>query len=451
MRNKPPAHVGTHPPKSTWRMAAFALAAVTTLSGFGSAHSMTSHVRSAAHTPSRIHPSGYLTAKSLRSNSQFGDSVASSENGSVVAVGAGGIGTGRVFVYQRPGSNWPASSHPSAVLKEPLPRPGDAFGSHVALSQNGATLLVSAFNGYSGTQVFVFVRHGKTWTSNQRPAAVLTYSHLRPGGQFGTSIALSGDGQRAVVSQISLVKEAQRDGVLLVYREGKTGWHSTGTPSARLLGDGGLGQSIAISQEGTTVAGADVPTGACSYGLRKRPSGNLLCGAGAIAIYTEPVTGWHGTVYATAALSPVPKGYGLSSSFGGVVGIISDGLLAMARDYANVDLLFPRHDLWNRHAGYHVFSAPAAQSADGNFDQPTTLSASGTVIVAGVLLHPDVAYVYRRHHAAWISRTRPDNILVEPKRSQRRSGCGSMALASDGGTVFVGGTAPGRVEIYALN
>jgi hypothetical protein len=75
----------------------------------------------------------------------------------------------------------------------------DSFGWSVALSAQGSTALVGAFehdkNAGAG---YVFTLRGGTWSQ----AGELTASGTASGNQFGTSVALSAEGSTALVGAI---------------------------------------------------------------------------------------------------------------------------------------------------------------------------------------------------------------------------------------------------------
>ena len=74
--------------------------------------------------------------------------------------------------------------------------PGDAFGIAVSLSADGNTALVGAYfrNNQAGA-AYVFARSGTTWGQQQE----LTAADGAPGDAFGVAVALSADGNTALV------------------------------------------------------------------------------------------------------------------------------------------------------------------------------------------------------------------------------------------------------------
>lgn len=88
---------------------------------------------------------GYIKASNTESNDLFGHSIALSTDGSTLAVGATGQSSdannsGAVYVFTHDGTAW----SPQATIKPNVVGVGDRFGSSVALSADGNTLAVGA-------------------------------------------------------------------------------------------------------------------------------------------------------------------------------------------------------------------------------------------------------------------------------------------------------------------
>jgi hypothetical protein len=133
--------------------------------------------------------------------SAFGDSVALSADGNTAVIGGpddGGSGTsysntGAVWIYTRTGSTWTEQAKLTAPYK-----PGGAFGASVALSADGNTALIgsgSPGDGFPGA-AWVFTRSGTTWTEQAKLAAP---SDEIGNSDFGSSVSLSGDGNTALI------------------------------------------------------------------------------------------------------------------------------------------------------------------------------------------------------------------------------------------------------------
>jgi hypothetical protein len=139
----------------------------------------------------------------------FGASVAIAANGRIALVGAPGdqasglTGAGAAYVFERTeAGTWNRLGHRLTGAKGE--RTAGAFGSAVALSGDGGTLLVGArfdeaYSSASGS-AFAFTRTGnETWT---QLGARLTGDEREPevgSGEFGTSVAISEDGTSAMI------------------------------------------------------------------------------------------------------------------------------------------------------------------------------------------------------------------------------------------------------------
>jgi hypothetical protein len=139
-----------------------------------------------------------LRIKGVQGQAQFGSSVALSAKGSTVLVGApvDGSDVGTAWVFRRSGSAWRQQGGKLA----PSGKPGTVqFGGSVALSGAGSTALIggASDNGDVGKgAAWVFARHGNTWSQAGEPL-----TGLRENGRagFGSSVALSTDGASALV------------------------------------------------------------------------------------------------------------------------------------------------------------------------------------------------------------------------------------------------------------
>jgi hypothetical protein len=176
-------------------------------------------------TDERWSQQAYVKASNTDASDRFGFSLALSDDGSTMAVGAIGEdsaattidgdqsdnsaeGAGAVYAFARTGSSWTQQ----AYLKASNAEAGDLYGFCVALSADGGTLGVCAFDedsaaeGIGGDQAdnraggsgaaYVLVRNGGTW----RQQAYIKQSNTTLQSAFGTAIALSADGNTMVVT-----------------------------------------------------------------------------------------------------------------------------------------------------------------------------------------------------------------------------------------------------------
>ena len=144
----------------------------------------------------------------------------------------------KAYVYTRSGGVWgePVALAPEFVFgREPR------FGDATAVSANGDIILVAApenderFNEFPGAGgVWVFARVGETWTEQ-------TILHAGSEAQCGTSVALSADGNTAVIG----CGYGDHDDYVFV-REKPEGWTRTATLPAP-------GDLLAMTADGQTV------------------------------------------------------------------------------------------------------------------------------------------------------------------------------------------------------
>lgn len=193
----------------------------------------------------------------------LGVSVALSADGDTALVGAPGDdgGDGAAWVFARSGATWTQSgpkltageaAGDSAIeceLEEPVEEEATecGFGKSVALSGDGETALVGApgANGNLGA-AWVFVRSGEAWTLQGPP---LTAGAESLKGHFGRSVALSADGDTALIGAPG---DAGYKGAAWVFTRAGTSW----SEQAKLLaGEGGVadfGVSVALAGDGHT-------------------------------------------------------------------------------------------------------------------------------------------------------------------------------------------------------
>ncbi len=143
-----------------------------------------------------------LLASDKANTDLFGISVTLSNDGNTALIGAyleddsGTSGNGAAYVFTRSGTTWTQQTKLLAADKAN----NDDFGQSVALSANGNVALVGAvFEDDPGTTnngaAYIFTRSGTTWTQQSKLLAA------DKGGEeyFGRSVALSGDGNNAII------------------------------------------------------------------------------------------------------------------------------------------------------------------------------------------------------------------------------------------------------------
>ncbi len=345
---------------------------------------------------------------SLRSNDTFGSSVALSNNGVRLAVGAVGDDTedndtGAVYLFSVSGATWGNAmtkvakiAHGSSVLLTT----GDAFGSSVALNSNGSRLAVGAVGDSTGGSsnsnrgaVYVFAVGGYAW--GHRVTELHKVAHgagvsLSGHDGFGSAVALSGDGSKLVVGVSGDDTNGTDAGAThfftingFVHKWGVTG----GSPAA--FDDYNFGRSVALSGNGSKLA----------LGARDDDS------KGVVYLFTisTPANSWGDDV---VYIHRISDGSGVSldngDNFGSGVSLSTDGtkLAVGARgdddgggDRGAVYLYTVGGATWGSTVTQAVklSDSHASVSLDNgdNFGSSVSLSADGTKLAVGAVWDDD--------------------------------------------------------------
>ncbi len=279
------------------------------------------------------------------------------------AIGIGGIETdnsatnaGAVYVFTRSGTTWTQE----AYIKASNTGADDQFGISVALSDNGNTLAVgatgedSALTGTAGIvdettagnaapgagAVYVYTRSGTTWTQQ----AYIKASNTGADDQFGTSVALSSDGSTLAVGAIGedssaigiggieTDNSATNAGAVYVYlRSGTTWTQQAYIKASNTGGDDQFGISVALSDNGNTLAvgatGEDSALTGTAGIVNETTAGNAAPGAGAVYVFTRVGTAWTQEAYIKASNTGVLDLFGFSVSLSGDGDILAVGAI----------------------------------------------------------------------------------------------------------------------------
>jgi hypothetical protein len=188
-----------------------------------------------------------LTEPTPTAEDFFGISVALSQDGTTAVIGSDDFNSvdplGKAFVYAIRAGNW--QTVVPAVLTDPSGAPGTMFGSSVAVSADGATVLVGAGIGGAGKEAYVFNGNGGIWSASASFDA--PPAHTTTG--FVSTVRLSADGQTALVGLITGCGEAH------LFQQSAKGWSRapdvTFSDPANSNGDD-YGWSAALSADGMT-------------------------------------------------------------------------------------------------------------------------------------------------------------------------------------------------------
>ncbi len=379
---------------------------------------------------SLIQQGSKLNASDEIDDGGFGVSVALSADGNLAVIGGHGDhgGVGAAWIFVRSAGVWSQSAKLTA--KDEV---GNAnFGSSVALSADGNTVLIGGpydeFRAGNTGAAWVFTRSGRVW-KQQGPKLI------GPGevgaGDFGSSVALSADGNTALVGAFA---DDTHQGAAWVYTRSSGVWQLQGSKltASGEIGGGDFGRSVALSANGNTaLIGGDGDSGA----------------TGAAWAFTRSSGGvWSQQAKLTAANPTAADAY-----FGSSVALSDNGNMALiggpgATGAPGAAWAFTRSGVgtWTQQGAKLT---GGGETGAGRFGQSVALSADGNSALIGgptdvPVSYPPIAGV----GAAWMFSHNSAGAWSQqgPKLTGTgESGNGifgqSVARSSDGATALVGG------------
>jgi FG-GAP repeat protein len=206
-----------------------------------------------------------LVSVELDGIDHFGRSVALSRDGARALIGASGVdcgaGTfscGAVYEFVRNGASWTEV----AKIPSPLQVSASGFGNQMALSGDGQTLIVARFFDIPGGNLDVFRRSGGVWVQEATIAAPGDCSLF-----FGQGLDVSDDGNTVLVSEqddfFCLNPVPSR---VFVYARQGGSW----AQQAELIPKGPLGRAVALSGDGNKALVGVLEPNSCTEGLTGR-------------------------------------------------------------------------------------------------------------------------------------------------------------------------------------
>ena len=253
-----------------------------------------------------------LTASDGAAGDQFGFSIALSGDGNTAVVGAfghtvnGNVYQGAAYVFTNSGGNWSQQAELSASDGAA----GDWFGDSVALSGDGNTAVLGASgHAVNGNQIqgaaYVFTNSAGSWSQQ----AELTASDGVYDDEFGISVALSSDGNTALVGALfhTVNGNTNYQGAAYVFANSAGSWSQQQELTASDGAGGDLfGNSVTLSSDGNTaLAGAPYHT----------VNGNANQGAAYTFVNSpNPTT-------TTIASNPNPSSYGQPATFTATISV----------------------------------------------------------------------------------------------------------------------------------
>ena len=381
-------------------------------------------------------PDGLLAGESGEEG-HFGQSIALSADGNTALVGAptGNGEAGAVLVFTRTGSTWTQQA-------ELTPKSGEeigngAFGSGVAVSADGNTAVVGApADSLGAGAAWVFTRSEGVWT--QQGAKLIAKAGEETGeGHFGSSVALSAEaeGSTAVIGGPG---DNGGVGAAWVFTRSEGVWTQQGAKliakAGEEIGEGHFGSSVALSAEAegsTAVIGGPGDNG----------------GVGAVWVFTRSEGVW--TQQSAKLTAKTPEEVG-SGAFGSSVALSSDGNTALVggpADNTNIGAawVFTRSKVgaWEQQ-GEKLTATTPEEIGSGAFGSSVALSSDGnTALIGGPGDNEDTG-------AAWMLARSSEGVWAQEgaklaaktgEESEKGAFGSSVALSSDGYTELAGGPA----------
>ena len=356
-----------------------------------------------------------LTGGGEWASGDFGASVALSADGNTALIGAPSddFRVGAAWVFTRSGSSW---SQQGSKLTGSGERGEGEFGTAVALSADGNTALIGAIGDDKDTGgAWVFTRSGSTWSQQGEK---LVGSSPELDGGFGRSVALSGDGATALIGCGPFYGHG--GGAWIFTRTGST-WSQQGSrinPSGE-VGEGNFGTSVALSSEGSTA-------------LIGAPWDNSE--AGAVWVFTRSGEAWaqQGNKL-TGSEESGSGGFG-EGAFGASVALSAEGDTALIGGPADTNesgaaWVFTRSGVVWSQQGPKLTAGEGVNGYYAGFGRSVALSGSGDSALIG-----GGGALFQRSGSTW-AQTQPQ--LFTGEGSEAEYG-GSVALSADASTAVIG-------------
>ncbi|NJO65655.1 MAG: PKD domain-containing protein [Richelia sp. RM2_1_2] len=367
-----------------------------------------------------------LLAGDAQAGDSFGYSVAISSDGTTAIVGSrdedtGGSNAGSAYIFTRTGGTWTQQQKIQASDAQA----GDFFGYSVAISDDGNTVIVGA-TGEDTTAIgagaaYVFTRSGGVWSEQQKIQA----SDAQSSDAFGVSVALSGDGNTAIVGAEQEDTTANGAGSAYVFIRISGVWtQQQKIQASDAQADDNFSRSVSLSDDG-------------NYALisspQEDPGGTTTAGSAYVFIRSGGV--W------TQQAKLIASDKAASDFFGQSVSISNDGATALIGAYlksgGGAAYIFTRTGVtWTQQqkilatdiAGGDLFGSSVSISGDGNtalvgaYGQDTGASAAGA------------AYFFTRAGATW---TQAKKVIASDAQLDDWFGS-AVAISDDNTTAIIG-------------
>jgi hypothetical protein len=398
-----------------------------------------------------------LTASDGAASDQLGYAVAISGDGNTLVVGApwgdGAIANqGAAYVFTKPGGGWGTTSTYTAKLTVSTLYGGHAydwFGSSVAISADGNTIVVGAWHASRFTpfpadpegRAFVFVKPGGGWSTTTVYSAALAQTNYFGNDLFGWSVAISANGDTVVVGAPHRTGGASQQGAAYLFYKPGGGWANSVFQHDMLTASDGaandyLGSSVSISAGGGTIV---VGANGDDIGVHTDQ------GSAYLFAYDSPP--YWSQYKLTASDGAANDWFGASASISGdgsvvVVGANGHDFLLSSNNGSAYVFVEPFLG-WADTTETAELGATGGGAHDDEFGYSAAISADGNAILVGAWAYGDntrngAAYLFAKPGTGW------GGVLAPPTKLTASDGAAgdvfgnSVSIGSAGNALAVG-------------
>lgn len=370
--------------------------------------------------------------------------------------------SGAVYVFIRNGNSWTSQAYVKASNTDAR----DHFGISVALSQDGNTLAVGATgessnattingdqlnNSSSSGAAYVFSRTDTTWSQQ---AYIKAHNTVRTQDVFGYSVALSNDGNTLAVSDPNENSDAKGidgsannilaalSGATYVYTRNVSTWSRQAyiKASDATAGDT-FGNQISLSGDGNTLAVAAVAKAVTPSG-----STTAVTGAGAVYLFSRNSSTWSQQTIVTAGTVTANQAFGTGLDLAG------DGkTLAVGTQLDTAYVFSLSNGNWSQEAALnaptisttdHEYGSGISLTADGNLLAISRTSDSGVAkgingdpnVTSGLTAGSGAVFTFARSATQWTQQA----YIKAPNTDLRDYFGKPICLSDDGKTLAIG-------------
>ncbi|HLJ45987.1 MAG TPA: BACON domain-containing carbohydrate-binding protein [Bryobacteraceae bacterium] len=309
---------------------------------------------------------------------------------------------------------------------------GDQFGSTVAISADGNTAAITTVGNGSTKEagLFIFVRVNGVWT--QQGGELAGSGQSTPSGNAGSAVAISADGNTVIYGDPT--DNGEKGNSWVFTRTGTTWTQQSKLTGASTSQKQDQGTALALSSDGNTAL-IGAPTTASFQGRA--------------FVFTRSGTTW------TQQASLTASGLTAAALQGTSVALSSDGntaVVGLPADSSNAGsfAVFTRSgSTWTQQGGRLT---PSDASGMASFGRSVAVASDGNTVVVGGSgdnSGTGAVWIFTRLNGVWMQQGAK---IVPPDASASTNAGWSVAITSDGNTIVFGGPfssqAAGGVWVY---